>query len=61
MEKKRENARIWRINRDRRERERDFSRRGDERRVGNSGLERDKERKKGGEKERIQRLNTKMK
>ena len=31
-----------------RERERDFPRRGDERRIGNSVLERDKEREKGG-------------
>ena len=47
--------------RERRKRERDFSRRGDERRVGNSGLEIDKEREKGGEEERIQRLKTKTK
>ena len=48
------------IKKENRERERNFSRRGDERRVGNSGLERDREREKGGEEERIQRLKTKL-
>ena len=52
---------IWRINGERRDRERNFPRRGDERRVGNSGLERDREHEKVGEEERIQRLKTKMK
>ena len=39
---------IWRIIGERRERERDFPGRGDERRVRNNGLERDRECEKGG-------------